>query len=369
MEYETLYLPAKAWAEVAQVLVEFGEDLHNDIGLWRSFEQLNQRLFELPLPLTLPPGQTPTLPDQIAHLLWGLYSELNPDLILAPNHRDLRHLAYYQITAVERNGLTATNLLTDQPYSVRMETPGESFAVGNVVLGSLVPWHKEWYWSGEQRRFNALTESQLAEVLDSFARSAAQAIYRYDQARLAQAKETLARLHRHFLDHFGDELVVFPDGLTMAAAMQKFQRQYNEALLAEQPEIDSDRFDSDSAQPQMPYPPEIIDNENGVAVFFNPKEGTEMMVHFNDVIRALQKNGVGLDEDDNEALRGLLESPALSPQFVRRLVEAHGQASIAATYLIREPESQPVLDYLLRRTKGHFCRTRYPARIRWFDLR
>ena len=34
-------------------LVEFGEDLHNDIGIWKSLEYYNNELFGTPLPLVV----------------------------------------------------------------------------------------------------------------------------------------------------------------------------------------------------------------------------------------------------------------------------------------------------------------------------
>jgi hypothetical protein len=97
LRYDTLRLSPKEWADLAGVLVEFMEDIHNDIGLWRSLEQYQREFFDTPLPLFLPPQEEPD-PQRLneyrfGYLLWGLYHELKPDLILAPTHQDLRHLA------------------------------------------------------------------------------------------------------------------------------------------------------------------------------------------------------------------------------------------------------------------------------------
>jgi hypothetical protein len=54
-------------------------------------------------------------------------------------------------------------------------------------------------------------------------------------------------------------------------------------------------------------------------------------------------------------------SDAISPQFVRKLVQEYGDVSIAATFLMPEACDKHYLEYLLRRYKGHFYRNRYPS--------
>ena len=41
LTYDTLSLPGRALEELAGALLEFAEDVHNDIGLWNSLEQYN----------------------------------------------------------------------------------------------------------------------------------------------------------------------------------------------------------------------------------------------------------------------------------------------------------------------------------------
>lgn len=84
------------------------------------------------------------------------------------------------------------------------------------------------------------------------------------------------------------------------------------------------------------------------------------MVEFNDLVRGLKKKGKHLTEDEEFAIRGLIESPVISPAFVRRLTQKYGPGSIASAYLIREPQDASYLSYLLRRYKGNFYRKRYP---------
>jgi hypothetical protein len=111
----------------------------------------------------------------------------------------------------------------------------------------------------------------------------------------------------------------------------------------------------------MGFPDELLESANGVAVFFNPEEGHEIMVEFNDVVSGLKKRGRDLTEDEEWALRGIVESPAISPAFIQRLAAEYGDESIAAAYLVRPPHDRTCLAYLLRRYKGVFYRRRYPA--------
>ena len=475
LTYDTLHLPHRERLALAAALVEFGEDLHHDLGLWSSLEQYNRDLFGTPLPLTLPPAEVtasaPSLEDRVCHLLWNLYLEIYPEFILSPSHQDLRHLAavaadflaeqfarrhsqsglksflagpnkygwqvkrkliwlgrhsylfryhfrnyveeqggqanigtiddficqatttwsglgvidilagllpleesqrqtlrqwherhlaYYLILESGRAGLTLKNLVTAELYPVRMDGNAGQFSAGQTVFGSLLPWNGEWYWSGEQRLIGVITEAQQQEFTEALRHKAAALIYRYDKQALAEAQATIERLEQTFLHYHGDDLVIYPDGVSMAGDQQRMYRLHNESLPETEQARVKESFDLSTMQPAMPYPAEIIDNENGIGLFFKPGEGTEMMVHFNDVISGFQKRGVDLGQDESDAIEAFIKSEAISPHFVRRVIRDYGSEAIAATFLIRDPAADHCLDYLLRRYKGNFYRTRYP---------
>jgi Protein of unknown function (DUF3843) len=99
LTYDTLHLSGRQRETLASLLVEFAEDLSHDIGIWRSLEAYNRDFFGTPLPCVLPPGEAmdddPVNPERMQFLLWTLYAELEPGLILAPNHQDLERLALW----------------------------------------------------------------------------------------------------------------------------------------------------------------------------------------------------------------------------------------------------------------------------------
>jgi len=49
--YNTIKLNNKQRRELASLIIELAEDLHNNIGLWDSMEYYNKQLFNTPLPL------------------------------------------------------------------------------------------------------------------------------------------------------------------------------------------------------------------------------------------------------------------------------------------------------------------------------
>jgi len=78
-------------------------------------------------------------------------------------------------------------------------------------------------------------------------------------------------------------------------------------------------------------------------------------------MRGFQKHGRDVHEDESEMIRQFLYSDAISPRFVRKLVQEYSDESIAAAFLIPRECAQYYLEYLLRRYKGHFYRNRYPS--------
>jgi Protein of unknown function (DUF3843) len=97
LSFDTLRLDRPSIKDLTAVLVDFAEDLHCEIGIWRSVEQFNTKFFGTRLPFALEPG-TSVAGDAIStarvqHFLWVLYPQLIPDLIITPDHNDLIRMA------------------------------------------------------------------------------------------------------------------------------------------------------------------------------------------------------------------------------------------------------------------------------------
>jgi hypothetical protein len=97
LTHDTLKLASPYLKTLSAILVEFAEDLHCGIGIWHSLERYHREFFGTPLPVI--PGaeaDSPPVeisPSRVRHLLWVLYPQIIPDLIIAPEHVDLLRLA------------------------------------------------------------------------------------------------------------------------------------------------------------------------------------------------------------------------------------------------------------------------------------
>lgn len=95
-QFDTLRLDPSGLAALSMLLAEFAEDLHNDIGLWRAYEDWNREWFGVSLPMTEggeADAATAISSDRVRHLLWVFFTELKPDLTLGPVHPDLEYIA------------------------------------------------------------------------------------------------------------------------------------------------------------------------------------------------------------------------------------------------------------------------------------
>ena len=476
LTYDTLHLSGRQRETLASLLVEFAEDLSHDIGIWRSLEAYNCDFFGTPLPCVLQPGEVmdadPLNPKRIQFLLWTLYAELEPGLILAPNHQDLkrlalwiaeflsarlarlrydsavktflttpnrygwdvkrklvwlgqhsylfrlpcahyvsdhggtadiptlddflcqetthwsglgtidilaatlditdnqrrdllswyeRHMAYFRVVSLREPFMEIINLLNEQPYTIHVGEIGDTFRVDDVVFGSLVPWDGVWYWSGVQQKYEHVTDEVIQQIKRDFPLQASQVVYRYCAQSVERARDIVHKHYQQFLDYYGTDLVAYPDGKTMAEDLQKFHQYQFSSAPKEEVEAFLKRHHLSAPSPQVNWSPDLLACEDGIGVFFNPEEGQEMMMSFDEVRRGFQKHGRDLREEESEMIRQFLYADAISPQFVRKLVQDYGDASIAAAFLIPQDCDKYYVEYLLRRYKGHFYRNRYPS--------
>ena len=475
LAYRTLCLSNSKIEELANVLVEFAEDIHNDIGIWKNLERYNIEFFGTPLPFILEPnqdmGQETINEQRVQHLLWVLYSELNPELLISPTHRDLkelatlianflgkrfadiprgstvqaflsgsnrfgwevkekliwlgthsylfrnsfrnyvedhggkadipttddficqqttawsglgvidilaaildisetrrstlrswyeRHTAYYRILTTEGHRSEVMNIINEKPYAVRYSANKNPFEVGAIVFGGLVPWDGEWYWSGMQHILSNITDETLQELKDTFLRKAPEIAYRYCHQLTEKARKMENFHYDEFVKYHGDDLVIYPNGLSMSADLQKQGRLQWESKPKEVITQLMEKHKLRSPLPSLSFPRDLVENENGVGVYYNPDEGQEMMTGFNDIVSGLKKKGGNLTEDEERGIRSFICSGMVSPKFVRRLTQEYGSESIEAAFLIRGGHDESHLNYLLRRYKGAYYRNRYP---------
>ena len=343
--FAALKLSNKAINELAGILIEFAEDLYNDIGIWKSVESYNSQFFGTKLPfIPIPEHDMPTKKInkyQVQYFLWVIYPEFKPDLIVSPRHSELevlaekltdfieyrfakipldsgikqflsesnefgwdvkrkliwlgqhsylfrqnfknyiephggsadiptideyvctsttcwsglgvidvlaelsdiseeqrkelrswyeRHMAFYKVLSIEGPTVKMLNLINDKPYTARVGEPNP-FNEQEIILGSVVPWRGEWYWSGQQKRAPKASEEEIQHLKDEFIKTTRGIVYRYDEQSLEKAKEFLKEQYNHFVEYHGNDLVVYTDGQSMADDCEKQIKIYIEKKL------------------------------------------------------------------------------------------------------------------------------------------
>lgn len=272
----------------------------------------------------------------------------------------LRHASAYKIVKTGEEWVDALNVVNDAPYHIRFPVERNPFKPGMLVYGSVVPWRGEWYWSGEQQPLGEATPRHIDTFRQSMKRQTG-IVCRYwqEHARLVQDKFEVSV--KRMLAYHGTDLVVYPDGLTMAA---NWEREMKADWAGNPPEDIAAAMQKHNLKrpcPDMQIPKNILEHDHGVAVFINPAEGKEILLQYNEIVSGLRKNGEGLTTAEVEAIVGAMQAAAISPAFVRRLLREHGgEASIRRAFMLGKCRDSYCLEYLLRRLKGHFYRRRFP---------
>ncbi|HYG35942.1 MAG TPA: hypothetical protein VEC99_14220, partial [Clostridia bacterium] len=260
--------------------------------------------------------------------------------------------------------MTARNVVNQQVYTIRVYLPPTAkhpFKPGLVVYGTLVPWRGEWYWSGSQKIYEQISEQDEKDIRRSMLEELSSIAYRYCPEMAALARKYTRQLHEKFVQYYGTDLKVFPDGRT-AAAMEGQRTDLLKIVPgAAGQEQAQGASEQDFGKPDDLFPPDFHNNTQGIAVFSQPEEEPEYMRDFNQLLSGMRKQGVDLSPDEASAVRGVMIAEVLSPALVRRVVAEHGPESILAAFQLHGAAPDVALEFLLRRYKGEFFRKRYPT--------
>ena len=208
---------------------------------------------------------------------------------------DERHAAFYKILSVNKDTLEALNLINDQPYRIRISLKRNPFKPGQLVFGSLVPWRGEWYWSGEQQLSGDASKVDVNEVKATMKRQSPSIVCRYSKDYERIMRERMTELHQQMIAYQGKDLVVYPDGLSMAADWQKELRWQWESRPQEEVQEVIKRHGLKENRPEIKLPQDLLDEKDGIGVFLNPDEGKEIMTGFTSLIERVDEEGRRLD--------------------------------------------------------------------------
>jgi hypothetical protein len=272
------------------------------------------------------------------------------------------HAAYYRVLSVGRKTLVAQNVINDQPYQIRVGVTPNPFRRGQMVIGNLVPWRGEWYWSGEQQTWDADKGLDVEDLKRDMKRRHSKIVCRYSQEYEAQVRERATIMYERMLTfHGGQDLVIYPDGRAMASDWQKEIQEQWEAQSREVRHDVSQKHELQDGPPQVNLPQELLLEKEGLGVFVNLDKGKEVMTQFKILVSGLKKWGRRTTAEEESVIRGFIESPAISPRFVTRVLAEYGSDSVKAAFELKGDLPIYWLDYLLRTRKGRYYRKCYPS--------
>ena len=272
-----------------------------------------------------------------------------------------RHAAFYKLLSVNDTTLQALNVISDQPYQIRIDMKKHPFKVGQLLFGSLVPWRGEWYWSGEQRSWDNAAQVDIDELKRTMKRDSPRIVCRYCQEYAALVRQRARELHERAMAFYGKDLIVYRDGLSMAADWQRELRHDWASKPQHEVEEAIQKHRLKKGRPEMRCPKELLNHKGGLGVFLNPDEGKEIMSYFTSLVAGLKQQGRTLTEDQQVAIQGFFDADAVSPRFVKRVLSEYGEESVKTAFCLRGDLPSYWLEYLLRSHKGHFYRKRYPT--------
>ena len=121
----------------------------------------------------------------------------------------------------------------------------------------------------------------LKTIKAQFFQKSSHIVYRYDKERAAIAAKYTEDYRKAFIEYFGSDLVEFKTGLEAAkASIAKLEFQQKKLLGEKDFERQKKQFKLQGITPEQVYSPEILNNKNGTALFFNPAIGEEMTTDF-----------------------------------------------------------------------------------------
>jgi hypothetical protein len=267
--YDTLRLSADKIRDLSQTLVEFAEDVHNEIDIWNSLEQYNLEFFDTKLPLVPgsaeeSAGHAPISKRRIQYLLWNQYQLFNPNLILSPSHQDLIRLSGMVSDFLSDR---FKNLPLGSGIKTFFDQPHE-FDKNHLYYGGLIPWNGEWYWSGEQKRYDNVSDEDLPKLKNTFFSTPQTIVYRYCKDLADKARESVKEHYRIFVDYHGKDMAVYPDGRSMAVDMRNQYCFHNEYKLKAAGKNPTEHHQSEIPDLTKSFPPDLIECNSGVCIYF-----------------------------------------------------------------------------------------------------
>lgn len=171
---------------------------------------------------------------------------------------------------------------------------------GIFCLGGIVPWQKEWRWSGEQVIYTSLAPENISKIIKVLKNEYPKMIYRYCEEPRKKAFEYAKDEYDFFISYFKTNPVTFAG------------------------------------------------------------KGMNFLTDFREFLNTLAKEGQDLTKDDEEVIYGYITDPGVPYQLFQHLKKDYSFESVRFAFRIHEWNEERDLEFLLRRYKGKQYKEKFP---------
>lgn len=273
------------------------------------------------------------------------------------------YMALYYVENETGDYWTVKNLINKKDYKVWKDYGASKIAdpikKGIFCLGGIVPWQKEWRWSGEQAIYPSLDSKSIAEIINTFKNEYPHMIYRYCEELRNKAFEYEKDEYNFFISYFKTNPVTFNSGYTMRDHLQQYYQAFNKLKLKKIPKKRKKKYNLEDGVPPLDLPEPLLECSD-TAVFYVAGKGMNFLTGFREFLKALDKKGQDLTKDDEEAIYGYVTDPAISYQLFHHLKKDYSFESVRCAFRIKEWNEERDLEFLLRRYKGKQYKEKFP---------
>jgi len=197
-------------------------------------------------------------------------------------------------------------------------------------------------------------------VCNSFKKRMPKVVSRYCPEYAEWSRERSQKHYEESLEKHGGPFTTFSDGLSLAADMEEHVRTPFQRLSPDKRKQIAKKHAISEDGPKVRLPDDLLHSSHEIGVFYSVEENMEIMDYFDVLVRGLQCDHY-LDDEKIETIRGFVQSPQISPKFVRHVASLHGKSSFGTAFLLSQCDEDYCLEYLLRRFKGKYFRKRQPG--------
>jgi hypothetical protein len=227
---------------------------------------------------------------------------------------------------------------------------------GMIVVGRLVPVGQSWMVSGNLAVFPASTRDVMLASAAQQALSNPELAFR-NPAKLAEARDMVARQREAFVELFGSDLIVVP-GVEVPDKVQEFERHWARHVCP----------DVEPPEPvSMNFPDDLLDADS-VAIHFVAGEGMSFYPRYHLLEELFSNPALISQRRYRETLSDFLRDPDTAPEPLRQLAARDpAKASKVFTRLLNRKRGfswETDGEALLRKYKpSYFDGTLYPRTV------